>query len=142
MFLYDIYYINNWIDKMKKQVLTLTLVIFLTFATLVSTVTSIQIQTTSLSSTTWYVDDDGSEEFTSIQEAINASSNADTVFVKNGTYIENIVINKSIKLVGESKEGTIIDPLTVIVEADEVDISNLGFHPIKNNTFMILKTNN
>ena len=52
--------------------------------------------------TTWYVDDVAggtpAENFTSIQDAINASSDGDTVFVYNGTYYENILINKTINL--------------------------------------------
>ncbi|UCH31693.1 MAG: right-handed parallel beta-helix repeat-containing protein [Candidatus Bathyarchaeota archaeon] len=49
------------------------------------------------------------DEYLTIQEAIDAASSGDTVFVRNGTYIENVFINKSLSLVGESKEATIID---------------------------------
>jgi len=57
----------------------------------------------------WTVDDDPVADFTRIQDALNASSSGDTIFVYNGTYNEHIVINKSISLVGENKEITIID---------------------------------
>jgi parallel beta-helix repeat protein len=47
--------------------------------------------------------------FTSIQDAINASKDGDTVFVYSGTYYENAVVNKTINLTGENRDNTIID---------------------------------
>jgi parallel beta-helix repeat protein len=47
--------------------------------------------------------------FSTIQEAINNANSGDTIFVQKGTYYENIIINKSISLIGEEKETTIID---------------------------------
>jgi hypothetical protein len=38
------------------------------------------------SANTLYVDDDGSVEFTSIQEAIDNAVEGDTIYVYNGTY--------------------------------------------------------
>jgi len=58
---------------------------------------------------TWTVDDDLPADFTRIQDALNASSTGDTIFVYNGTYNENVIISKSISLVGENKEAVIID---------------------------------
>jgi parallel beta-helix repeat protein len=59
---------------------------------------------------TFYVNTTGDGgAFTSIQDAINASSDGDTVFVYEGTYYENLVINKTINLVGENRNNTIID---------------------------------
>jgi len=64
-----------------------------------------------------YVDDDNTEgpwdgtidhPYRYIQDAINVSS-SNTVYVFNGTYYENIIVNRSIKLIGENKETTIID---------------------------------
>ncbi len=56
-----------------------------------------------------YVDDDGGADYTQIQNAIDNASDGDTIFVYNGTYFETLVINKSINLIGESKDKTIID---------------------------------
>lgn len=49
--------------------------------------------------------------YASIQEAINADETLDghTIRVDAGTYYENIVINKSLTLIGEDRETTIID---------------------------------
>jgi len=58
---------------------------------------------------TWTVDDNGPANFTKIQDAINNASSGDTVFVHTGIYHENVVINKTITLVGEDSNSTIID---------------------------------
>jgi len=48
-------------------------------------------------------------EFSSIQEAIYHSNEEDTIFVKSGMYIENVIVDKSVSIVGEKAETTIID---------------------------------
>jgi len=57
----------------------------------------------------WTVDDDGPADFHTIQEAINAASFGDTIIVRNGTYYENVVVNKTVSLVGENRNFTIVD---------------------------------
>ncbi|PVX27780.1 MAG: hypothetical protein CW716_00515 [Candidatus Bathyarchaeum sp.] len=69
------------------------------------------------------------DDYASIQEAINHSWVGDTVFVKSGVYTENVVVDKDdLKLIGESKETTIIDGdglgIVVYVEANNSEISN------------------
>lgn len=49
------------------------------------------------------------DDFSTIQEAINAANQGDTIYVKTGIYNENVVVNKALLLIGENKEGTIID---------------------------------
>ncbi len=56
-----------------------------------------------------YVGGSGPGNYTKIQDAINDSSDGDTVFVYNGTYYENIEFNKVIILIGQNRNGTIID---------------------------------
>jgi nitrous oxidase accessory protein len=45
------------------------------------------------SASTWYVAENGSANFTRIQDAINISCAGDTIIVKNGTYTENVDVN-------------------------------------------------
>jgi len=49
--------------------------------------------------------------YATIQEAINADEtlNGHTIFAEAGTYTENIVINKTVSLIGKDRDGTIID---------------------------------
>lgn len=58
---------------------------------------------------TLYVGGSGPNNYTMIQDAIDNASCGDTVYVYNGTYYENIKVNKSIQLIGENKYQTIID---------------------------------
>ena len=66
--------------------------------------------------------------FHSIQAAINAANLGDTVFVYNGTYYENVVVNKTVTLLGQNQNNTIIDgnktsTSVIYVTADNVQIS-------------------
>jgi len=49
------------------------------------------------------------DDYSTIQEAINNANPGDTIFVRKGIYEGNIIIDKSIRLVGEDRENTIID---------------------------------
>jgi parallel beta-helix repeat protein len=85
-----------------------------------------------------YVGGNGTGNYTKIQDAINNASNGDTVFVYNGTYYENVVIDKSINLIGEDRNSTIIDGVgigNVITITDDntllknFTIQNGGYYP-------------
>jgi hypothetical protein len=87
---------------------------------------------------TWIVDDDGPADFHTIQEAIDHANKGDTIYVKSGTYYEHIIINKTLTLVGEDRDGTIVDGTgngqIMYVWANNVSISNFtlqnsGFGP-------------
>jgi hypothetical protein len=83
---------------------------------------------------TIYVDDDnnngpwdGSLEhpYLTIKDAINASKDYDTIFVFNGVYIEELEIEKPLKIIGESRNNTIIssDKTTIIT----INSKNVNF---------------
>ena len=59
---------------------------------------------------TWIiVDDDGEADFDIIQEAINNATSGDMIFVRAGIYFEHVIVNKSVSLVGEERDSTIVD---------------------------------
>ena len=66
------------------------------------------------------------DDYSSIQEAVNAANLGDTIFVENGTYYENVVVNKTLWLTGEDKETTFIDGnrtgTVVKIEGDNVAV--------------------
>ena len=67
------------------------------------------IKLSSSLNTAWIVDDDGPADFHTIQEAIDAAIHGDTIYVKTGTYIENLLVSKNLTVIGENKETTVID---------------------------------
>ena len=79
--------------------------------------------------TTLYVGGSGPNNYTKIQDAVDNASDGDTVFVYDDSspYYENIEIHKSINLIGENRNNTIIDGgehgNAVNVTADWVNIS-------------------
>lgn len=49
------------------------------------------------------------EDKATIQEAINYAGSGDRIIVHNGTYIENVIVNKSVSLFSEDRDRTFID---------------------------------
>ncbi len=66
-------------------------------------------------------------DYPTIQAAINAARDNDTILVASGTYYENVVVDKSVTLVGEGSSDTIIDGdknwHVVTITADNVELS-------------------
>lgn len=82
-------------------------------------------------------------QFTSIQAAITAASNGDTITIGNGKYVENVVVDKQVTLQG-SGDGTVLYPAVsapnpcvgsslcggaasniILVQADNVTITDM-----------------
>ena len=76
------------------------------------------------------VDANGGADITKIQDAINISSDGDTIRVWEGTYYENVVVNKAVSMIGNGSGQTAIDAggdgAVVTISADMVNMS--GFH--------------
>ena len=85
-----------------------------------------------------YVGGSGLGNYTSIQDAIDNASDEDTVFVYSGTYYENIVIDKSIRLLGENRNSTIIHGnsigCSVNISASNVELSEFMIENSGNST--------
>jgi parallel beta-helix repeat protein len=66
--------------------------------------------------------------YTTIQEAIDAASPEDIIYAENGTYFENIVVDRSLTLIGENKTATFIDGCGVEnvtrIAADNIVLEN------------------
>lgn len=77
-----------------------------------------------------------SVSFNTIQAAIDAAAAGDTVFVKNGSYNEHLLINKPLTLQGESRDGVVIDAgasttYGIYITADDVTLESFT---LKNGT--------
>ncbi len=114
---------------MKKLLAVGVIVLFLGVSVIPSTGTRDVKQVTMLttSGNTLYVGGNGTGNYTRIQDAIDNTSDGDTVYVYNGTYYENVVVDKSIKIVGENRNITIIDGTgkengTIKITSDNVQI--------------------
>ena len=89
-------------------------------------------KTQSTSTRNWlYVGGSGPGNYTKIQDAIDNASNGNTVYVYDdlSPYYEYVAINKSITLLGEDKNSTIIQAdygPAVYVAAEEVKISQFA----------------
>ncbi|MCK4614462.1 MAG: right-handed parallel beta-helix repeat-containing protein, partial [Thermoplasmata archaeon] len=79
------------------------------------------------SAATITVDDDGGANFSKIRDAIDAANDGDTIQVYEGTYYENIVVDKSVNLIGNGSANTTIDggghTNAVKITADGVNMS-------------------
>jgi parallel beta-helix repeat protein len=72
-------------------------------------------------------------DYATIQAAINHASSGYTIVVHDGTYVENVVVNKSVSLFGENRERTFIDgnQSNSVVNVTANDVALEGF-TIKN----------
>jgi parallel beta-helix repeat protein len=91
-------YVENWEKTLKTLGVLLTLILF-------SAVLLYNGPLGKSATSTILVPD----SFLSIQAAVDAANSGDTVFVKAGVYRENVVVNKSISLMGEDASATIIE---------------------------------
>ena len=100
------------------------LIVGLIFASAFTVFSPVEIGTAS--GNTIYVDDSGGADYTTIQDAINAANESDTIYVYSGTYSENIVVNKSLTLSGGGSGSTTINgegDHALKVTSDNVTIS-------------------
>lgn len=83
---------------------------------------SLRIQPTRSSPGTITVPDD----YSTIQAAVNAASDGDTIFVRAGIYKESLLLNRTVALIGEDANSTCIECVTadvLSVTANSVNVS-------------------
>lgn len=94
---------------MNKVVIIGVLYLFISSSTIPISGFNLEHLTMSINpGNTLYVGGDGPGNYTNIQDAIDDASDGDIVFVYNGKYIENLILNKSINLIGKNRNTTII----------------------------------
>jgi hypothetical protein len=80
---------------------------------------------------TLYVGGNGPNNYTKIQDAIENTSDGDTVFVfdDSSPYYENVRVNKSINLMGEDMDSTVIDGSGIgdVVSISHIRVNVSGF---------------
>lgn len=97
----------------------------------VQNVNALVIYSTQAPKATWYVDDSGEADFTTIQAAVTASNAGDTIIVKDGTYTENVVVDKSLVIKSENGAAQTIvqaaDPNADVIKVAATDVTIEGF---------------
>lgn len=121
---------------MKKHFLVIGLVFLLVFSSVVPISIGYNVKTQDNNvlsfsrGNTLYVGGSGPDNYTNIQDAINDTVDGDTVFVYDDSspYYEHIVVYKSIYLIGENKDTTIIEGSEsgniIYINSNNVYISN------------------
>jgi len=127
---------------MKKKLIGI-FVCMLLIATVLPVSGNVDVESNSMllsSGNTLYVGGNGTGNYTRIQDAIDNSSNGDTVFVYDDSspYYENVSVDKSINLIGENRNTTVIDGhidvLTNWVNISEFTIQRIDLDSCGNNT--------
>jgi parallel beta-helix repeat protein len=93
-----------------------------------------------------HVGGSGDGNYSTIQLAIDISSIGDIVYIHNGIYSENILINKSISLTGENKENSIINgngsENVITIRAEFVNITGFKIQNGQNSGILIENSKN
>ena len=116
--------------KGTEMLMTLLILFMVVGVTITTNTTAEHI--TSTNNQNIIVNKNGEGDYTTIQDAIDNAVEGTTIMVKNGIYSEIINIKKSITLIGEDKDRTIINPISednkyaIRLGAPEVSINSLS----------------
>jgi len=98
---------------------------FLLSLVFVSLIAGFSVKSVNADSKTIVVPDD----YSSIQDAINNAATGDTIYIKKGTYVENPIVNKSVSIIGENRDETVIDVTAGLkVQSNNVTIRGLTIY--------------
>ena len=125
---------------MKKLLVVGVIVLFLGLAIAPSINADVkQITVPTAKGDTLYVGGNGTGNYSKIQDAINDSSEGDTVYVYEGIYYERVRINRTITFLGENRDTTIIDAgwigCPVDLEANDIYVSGFTMRNSGNKSF-------
>jgi len=113
---------------MYKKGLAIIIIVLFIGASVVSGFSVNQNNSQPMSRAWLYVGGTGPGNYTTIQSAITAASAGDTIFVYSKTYYEHVNIGKSISLIGENKDSTIINgsgssqAIEILTNVDDITI--------------------
>ncbi len=116
--------------RIKKTIITITVLVLIQFTYVYLVKSEIMNQTNN--NNLIIVDKNNYSEYKSIQEAIDNANPGSTIYIKNGEYPEIIYIKKTIQLIGENKDYTLINPISqenkcaIYIGAPNIRIKNLG----------------
>jgi parallel beta-helix repeat protein len=115
--IYQTFVLGRKMRNMKAKIISIFVCMLLT-ATIAIPITANILEKKSSYLTLYmadiYVDDNAPPEWydathvKTIQEGINNASTGNTIFVYAGSYSENVIVDKTVNLVGEDKDNTII----------------------------------
>jgi len=130
-----------------KKLLVIGMIILLIGMSVPSTGINVEKSKASFDGNTLYVGGEGPGNYTKIQDAINDSSDGDTVYVYNGTYVENLIVDKSINLIGEDKNittinGNLLDKYIITTTADRVNLSRFTIEGNNSKCLFIISSYN
>ncbi|UCE39134.1 MAG: right-handed parallel beta-helix repeat-containing protein [Thermoplasmata archaeon] len=122
---------------MRKKIQSIILCLILIF-TIFTTIDLVFEFASTSGSITIYVP----TNYPTIQDAINAAKDGDTVYVFSGTYYENVLVNKTINLTGENRDNTIIDVSDGVVRitSDYVNVSGFTITGATTTTGIIIES--
>ena len=95
-------------NRIKFYSIIAVIWVFSSIVPMVSVNSSYATYFTTFFGNTWIVDQSGGGDFTSIQDAIDVSSNGDLIIINDGVYNEILTIDKSIRVNGNNIDNTIL----------------------------------
>jgi len=88
---------------------------------LVAAVLAFQVIVGSAAATTFYVDAGGQGNYTTIQDAVNAANEGDTIIVNPGVYSERVTVEKTMVIKGASDYPTVVDGFEIDAAGTQVN---------------------
>lgn len=114
---------------MHKKFYNLIVLLFTSILIFNSNIVVNFVDNASAESNTLFVGGSGLDNYDTIQDAVDDAAEGDEIFIYNGVYTENVVVDKSISIVGENRVSTIVDGGLISdvfdINSDNVIISNI-----------------